>query len=138
MFGTVIGAMRGSGRVPARVVVDGVRLGSHTQIRRVTPALLICESVVPGVGVELRSAYVSRGGRGRVEDLALAPAQCDVESVVRDRDSLLVPSERRHCLLDHLLRFHELLEESGYVARIDVLSLVDRFRHLFGRSRARR
>ena len=93
----VIGAMRGSGRVPVRVVVDGVRLRSHTQIRRVTPVLLVCESVVPGVGVELHSAYVSRGGRGRVEHLALGPAHFDVESAVQDRHWLLVPAQRRPC-----------------------------------------
>lgn len=43
----------------------------------------------------------------------------------------VIASERCQCLLDHLVRFHELLEQSGYAARFDVPSRVDRLGHFF-------
>lgn len=132
MFGTVAVAMGGCRRIPVRVVVDGLRLRSHTQVRHLSPALLVCESIVPEVGVELHSAYACGGGQGRVEHLALAPGHADTGSTAQAPDSRLVPSERQGCLLDHLLRFSELLEQSGHAARIDVPSRLDRLRLLVG------
>jgi hypothetical protein len=127
------GAMRGCRRIPVRVVVDGLRLRSHTQVRRLTPALLVCESIVPEVGVELHSAYVCGDRQSRVEHLALAPGHAGAGRSARAPDLLLVPCEPRGCLLDHLLRFRELLEQSGHAVRIDLPSRWERLRRLVGR-----
>jgi hypothetical protein len=62
----------------------------------------------------------------------------DTESGEQARDSLLVPRERRRCLLDHLLQFHELLRHSGHAARMDVLGRSDWVRQFFERFGARR
>jgi hypothetical protein len=93
--------------------------------------VVVWESVVPELGIELRSAY--SGGRGadaRVEHLVLAPSFSDIESAEQQRDLPKPPSDLRYSRLSHLLRLQELLYQCGYRARI---GQVGRFERLLGR-----
>ncbi len=77
------------------------------------------ESVVPELGVELHSAYTGRrGSDARVEHLALTPAVVDVEKTDMDSDGPPLLSDTEHGLRDHVLRFQELIQQSGHRARV--------------------
>jgi len=78
--------MRRHGRIPLRIVVDDRLVASHTHVRRVSPSLVVCESVLPELGIELHSAYAGpQDTDPRVEHLVLAPAFADIETVEQER-----------------------------------------------------
>lgn len=110
-----------------RVLVDDQPVGSRTQVSRVTRDLEVWETVVPELGVELRSAYTGRrGGDARVEHLGLTPALVDIETVELDgaRATLLRDTEQRSG--SHLLRFQELMQRSGHRARVTQIGQLPR------------
>jgi len=116
--------------------VDECLVESHTQVGRVN-GVLVWESMVPELGIELRSAYTGgRGADARVEHLVLAPGFGDIEAPKQQRDLPRVPSDLRHSRLSHLLRLQELLHECGHRARISQVGRFERLRGLIARSYA--
>ncbi|MDQ6816369.1 MAG: hypothetical protein M3018_03045 [Actinomycetota bacterium] len=92
---------------------------SRTQVGRVSRNLVVWESVVPELGVELHSACSGmRGGDARVEHLALSPACVDIDVEPPEAGWSVISSDRKRGMYVHLLRLQELLERSGYSAHI--------------------
>lgn len=119
-----------------RVVVDDCLVQSHTQVGRVN-GVVVWESVVPDLGIELRSAYTGgRGAEARVEHLVLAPEFGDIEASEQQRESPQLPSDLRYTRLSHLLRLQELLRQRGHRARISQVGRFERLLGRFGRSHA--
>jgi len=120
--------------VRLRVVVDDRLVQSHTQVGPVN-GVVVWESIVPELGIELRSAYTGgRGADARVEHLVLVPGFGDIEAPEQQRDSPQLPSDLRYSRLSHLLRLQELLQECGHRARINQVGRLERLRGLVGRS----
>ncbi|HEY6397095.1 MAG TPA: hypothetical protein VIX82_06545 [Solirubrobacteraceae bacterium] len=111
--------MRRRTRVPIRILVDERLVRSRTQMGRVTRNLVVWESVVPVLGVELHSACSGMRGRdSRVEHLALSPVCVDIDVEPPEPGWSVISSARRRGMYAHLLRLQDLLERSGYRARI--------------------
>lgn len=91
--------------------------------------MVVCESVVPELGIELHSAYRDgRFSRARIEHLVLTPASVDVETDEPPDQGPPVMSGVRLAVLSHLLRLQELLSQAGHNARITPASSVLRLR----------
>jgi hypothetical protein len=102
-----------------RILVDDRLVRSRTQAGRVSRNLVVWESVVPALGVELHSACSAvHGGDARVEHLALSRACVDIDVEPPEAGWSVVSSVRRRGMYAHLLRLQDLLERSGYNARI--------------------
>jgi hypothetical protein len=100
---------------------------------------MVWESVVPELGVELHSAYSGKDGScSRVEHLVFSTALVDIETEEPDPTGWSVLSDWRRSMYNHLLRLHELLEQSGYSARIRLLGRFERLRAWGPTTRLRR
>jgi len=128
LFATVlVMVVRRSGRVRLRIVVDDRLVRSLTHVRRATPNVVVWESIVPELDIDLRSAYTGRrGAAARVEHLVLTSA-ADIEPAA-ERAVLPLFDDVRRDPFDHLLRLVELLEGSGHRAQISQLGRVERLR----------
>jgi hypothetical protein len=86
------------------------------------------------LGVELHSVHIAAGcGERRVEHLVLSPALADIGSNVPEREWPVTLGVVEWSLYDHLLRFHELLEQTGHHARIRQPGRLERLGELWGR-----
>ncbi len=129
--------VRRSGRVRLRIVIDDRLVASLTHLRRATPNVVVWESIVPELDIDLRSAYTGRrGAAARVEHLVLTSA-ADIEPAA-ERAVLPLFDDVRRDPSDHLLRLVELLEGSGHRARISQLGRMERLREAIRLQRSMR
>jgi hypothetical protein len=100
-------------------------LASETLLAGAGAYALTLSTNLRDLAVELHSSYVGhmRAETTQVAELVLGIGEVGAETSARELRGVVVPVvyARRRCLIDHLERLQEVLEEGGFgAARIDV------------------
>jgi hypothetical protein len=100
-----------------RVVLNGQEIESHTLVVNAGAYALTLSTTLLELDIGLHSSYVghNRATMTQVSELVLAPDR-EPEPASREVRAVEVPVvvARRRCLLDHLERLQEVLDELGH------------------------
>jgi hypothetical protein len=111
--------MSGYRQLDARVTVEARSLHTQSRVRRVGADVVICETRVPDLGVELRSTYAVRGRLPYVERVVFGSTANGHPAVARGAPPPR-PEDEVRCVLDHFSHLRRLLPHATQPVRIEV------------------
>lgn len=119
--GTVESVQRASVEPQPCVLLDGHPVRATTRVSEVGAYVLCLSTALPDLGIDFHSTYTGHAGtETQITELLLAGGVAHSLGRTRPHEELPVVAERRRCLLDHLARLRERLEQqSRLAARIE-------------------
>lgn len=104
------------------MLLDGHPVRALTRVSEVGAYVLCLSTALPDLGIDFHSTYTGHAGtETQITELLLAGGVAHSVSRQRPHEELPVVAERRRCLLDHLARLRDHLEQQRRLdARIEL------------------